>query len=257
MSNIYKVSISAVLIGADDPSTIPASDLLEYMQSNIGSICDVSSDLLVTATQVAGTEAMAQPSKKEAKAPSPPPPQIRKKGFRVRETVNGAIRWREVTSGGEVQADTPDKKVSSIRCRRVRKGTTDFEYRYSSHDYCTEGSRIGLGILEGGPKLANQTIWLTRDEAAEVYRNIQHRRDKRLRSSVKAAQRRAARSRVKRNSRDLSDPRFYADKIPWSTLVAEGYNPKEVYEEAMRLGEVKLARSARTRMKAERIAERS
>lgn len=47
---------------------------------------------------------------------------------------------------------------------------------------------------------------------------------------------------------DLSDERFDRKRIPWKSLIADGYSPREVLKAAQWQGRWKLARSAKARL---------
>jgi hypothetical protein len=47
---------------------------------------------------------------------------------------------------------------------------------------------------------------------------------------------------------DLSDERLHRKRIPWESLVADGFEPQKVMLEAQRKGMYRLARSARHRI---------
>jgi len=47
---------------------------------------------------------------------------------------------------------------------------------------------------------------------------------------------------------DLTDERFHRKRVPWKSLIADGYRPREVLKEAQLKGMWKLARSANSRL---------
>ena len=53
---------------------------------------------------------------------------------------------------------------------------------------------------------------------------------------------------MKTKAMDLTDERLHRRTVPWTSLVMDGYDPKEVLLEAQRQGLHKLARSAQSRI---------